>query len=213
MRRSVTLGKIAVLLDGGFVRVMLSERLRRKPEAADVCDVVDRLLSHALLAEAPALCVLYYDAPPLRAETKAPVSGVAIDLSMTAQATHGRRLLDALSVCQPYAVRLGDVRMSGWQLTPRAVKDLLVTPRPLRDDDFHPVIEQKGVDIRIGLDIAWLATRRLVDGVVLVTADTDFVPAPKLARREGLSVVLATLGRKPHNSLRAHSDYVIDEFP
>ena len=46
---------------------------------------------------------------------------------------------------------------------------------------------QKGVDIRIGLDIARIAVKHIVDIIVLVTGDSDFVPvmkspAPKKSR-------------------------------
>jgi uncharacterized LabA/DUF88 family protein len=40
--------------------------------------------------------------------------------------------------------------------------------------------------MRIGLDIASMTLKRQVDTVILVTGDSDFVPAAKLARREGV---------------------------
>ena len=53
---------------------------------------------------------------------------------------------------------------------------------------------QKGVDIRIGLDIAWISLKRVVDVIVLVTGDSDFVPVMKFARKEGLKVILSPMG-------------------
>ena len=47
-----------------------------------------------------------------------------------------------------------------------------------------PVFEQKGVDMRVGLDIAAFANRRSVDRIVLVTGDTDMIPAMKQAMAE-----------------------------
>ena len=47
---------------------------------------------------------------------------------------------------------------------------------------------QKGVDMRIGLDIASMAFKRQVDQIVLIAGDSDFVPAAKLARREGIEL-------------------------
>lgn len=49
---------------------------------------------------------------------------------------------------------------------------------------------QKGVDIRTGLDIARIAVKRIVDIIVLVTGDSDFVPVMKFARTEGIKVYL-----------------------
>ena len=72
------------------------------------------------------------------------------------------------------------------------------------------VIEQKGVDLRIGLDIARLALRRHVDEIVIVSADSDLVPALRFARREGLRVYLDTLGAKAVvRDLIAHADRVL----
>jgi uncharacterized LabA/DUF88 family protein len=73
---------------------------------------------------------------------------------------------------------------------------------------IRPEIRQKRVDIKIGLDVAWLASRRIVDRIALVTADTDFVPAMKFARREGVQVILVPLDQKPRPELVEHADEV-----
>ncbi len=44
--------------------------------------------------------------------------------------------------------------------------------------------------MKIGVDIASLALKRFVDKIVLISGDSDFVPAAKLARREGIDFVL-----------------------
>ncbi|MBA4162627.1 MAG: hypothetical protein C0515_11245 [Novosphingobium sp.] len=83
-------------------------------------------------------------------------------------------------------------------------------PRALEDRDFLLDINQKGVDIRIGLDMARLALREMVRAVVVVTADSDFVPAFKFVRREGVKVMLCTLGHKgARRELKAHADFVL----
>jgi uncharacterized LabA/DUF88 family protein len=45
--------------------------------------------------------------------------------------------------------------------------------------------------MRIGIDVATLTLKRIVDRVILISGDTDMIPAMKLARREGVQVVLA----------------------
>ncbi|MCU6424521.1 NYN domain-containing protein, partial [Klebsiella aerogenes] len=54
-------------------------------------------------------------------------------------------------------------------------------------------LRQKGVDMRIGLDIASITLKRLASTIILVAGDADFVPAAKLARREGLQFILDPL--------------------
>jgi uncharacterized LabA/DUF88 family protein len=68
---------------------------------------------------------------------------------------------------------------------------------------------QKGVDIRIGLDIAWISLKRVVDLLVLVTGDSDFVPVMKFARKEGLKVYLEAMGHGVRRELKAHADFVL----
>ena len=63
----------------------------------------------------------------------------------------------------------------------------------LGDNDVSLDLRQKGVDMRIGLDIAALALKRFVSTIVLVSGDGDFVPAAKLARREGMQFILDPL--------------------
>jgi uncharacterized LabA/DUF88 family protein len=81
--------------------------------------------------------------------------------------------------------------------------------RPLQEDDVELHLEQKGVDLRLGLDIARLALRQLVDTLVVVTGDSDMIPAFKFARREGLRVLLDHLGGPIRRELRAHADLVL----
>jgi uncharacterized LabA/DUF88 family protein len=89
------------------------------------------------------------------------------------------------------------------------MKSLMQTPRAVAPGDLVPNISQKGVDLRIGLDIARLALRELVRAVVVVTGDSDLVPAFKFARREGVRVFLECLGHGVRRDLRAHVDIVL----
>lgn len=76
----------------------------------------------------------------------------------------------------------------------------------LRDEDFAYDVRQKGVDIRIGQDIASLAYKKLADQIVLFAGDADFVPAAKLARREGIDFVLDPMWKSIPPELFEHID-------
>lgn len=58
------------------------------------------------------------------------------------------------------------------------------------DASGQPVLVQKRVDLLLGLDLAAHAIRRDVAHVVLVSGDSDLVPAVQRARDEGLTVWL-----------------------
>ena len=77
-------------------------------------------------------------------------------------------------------------------------------------DNLVPNVHQKGVDMRVGLDIASLTLKKQVEVIVLVTGDSDFVPAMKFARREGAQLFLVTLGHKVVDEMREHADLVLD---
>ncbi|MEO1247392.1 MAG: NYN domain-containing protein [Pseudomonadota bacterium] len=76
----------------------------------------------------------------------------------------------------------------------------------LEADDLEFLLKQKQVDMKVGMDIAALAYKRLVDRIVLIAGDADFVPAAKLARREGIDFVLDPLWNNVPPSLSEHID-------
>ncbi|MFH4333528.1 NYN domain-containing protein, partial [Acinetobacter baumannii] len=79
-----------------------------------------------------------------------------------------------------FALRLGTIKHDKqWKLSDRALNDVLKGTRKfeeLTNDDFYYSMRQKGVDIKLGVDIASIAQKKLVDKVVLFAGDSDFVP-------------------------------------
>jgi uncharacterized LabA/DUF88 family protein len=78
--------------------------------------------------------------------------------------------------------------------------------RELSEDDIELPLRQKGVDMRIGLDIASMTLKRQVDTIVLVTGDSDFIPAAKIARREGVEFILDPMWQSVSEELLEHVD-------
>ncbi|MDO8694762.1 MAG: NYN domain-containing protein, partial [Sheuella sp.] len=72
--------------------------------------------------------------------------------------------------------------------------------------DISLGLRQKGVDMRIAVDIASLTLKKQVGTIVLVTGDSDFVPAAKLARREGIEFILDPLWQNVNDDLFEHID-------
>lgn len=68
------------------------------------------------------------------------------------------------------------------------------------------VAQQKGVDMRIGIDISSLAFKKQVDQIILIAGDSDFVPAAKLARREGIDFILDPMWADIKEDLFEHID-------
>ncbi len=110
-----------------------------------------------------------------------------------------RHFLFELGQLPFFALRRGEAVARGWEFTDAYKRTLMkggapVAPQP---HDVFPSIQQKGVDMRIGMDVAALAIKRLVERIILFSGDTDMIPAMKLARREGLQVFVVKLDPWP----------------
>ncbi len=154
--------------------------------------------------------VLYYDARPLTKKSHNPISNKAIDFSKSNVAVFKLAFYQELMKKRKIALRLGHLKdKNTWLLRPNITKDLLKgkkTVDEIQDSDVYYDMHQKGVDMRIGLDIASLAYKRLVDQIILISGDSDFIPAAKLARREGLDVILDPMWNYIDNKLLEHID-------
>ena len=187
--------RIAVLIDGGHLRVHA-----RKAKKTFDPDYIEKIAHACALADEVIHRILYYDCPPYEGEAVLPVSGIK------KQFTGSDKWLHQLSHKDLFAVRTGVLKFRGFVLKQSRIP---FTPTvPLKDDDFDARFEQKGVDMRIGLDMATLSGNRSVELIALVTNDTDCIPAMKHARRAGLQVALiAVPGYSPAPELLAHSDF------
>lgn len=205
--------RFAICVDGGFIQKVLRARLDRDPTAADILVECDRIAAHEAFANCDLLRIYYYDAPPATGVLKNPLNGELLDLQASDRFTQAVKLHADLLAAPNVALRMGDVMNGGWRVSERYVNNISREPRPLSPTDLRPNLRQKGVDIRIGLDIARLALKDTVRSLAVVTGDTDFVPAFKFARREGIRVYLDTLGRPARSELIEHSDLRLTPIP
>lgn len=184
--------KVAVLIDGGYLRV-----LTKKQKLPYTPDYIEKIALGCIDVEREQLLkVLYYDCPPYPHSITYPISG------KEGPPPDGQWLHE-LSYKDFFAVRRGILKFRGFKLKETRYQ----STRPLQDNDFVPDFEQKGVDMRIGLDIASMSESRIVDRVILITGDTDCIPAMKHARKAGVQVVLMSFpGRSVAREMLAHTD-------
>lgn len=139
-----------------------------------------------------------------------PITNKTVDFFKSTTAQFRVAFLDELKKKRKVATRLGQLRShGGWIIIPEKTKQLLKGNIALEDLTEKDVIinaKQKGVDIKIGLDIASLAYKKLVSKIILISGDSDFVPAAKLARREGIDFVLDPMWQKINDELFEHVD-------
>ncbi|WP_375173768.1 NYN domain-containing protein [Pseudooceanicola sp.] len=179
------------------------------PNVDDVVSEITRIRENAMFSNYEFLRAYYYDAYPATGTLKHPITGAKINLADTEVFRRNQAFLQSLELQPDISLRAGELSPRGYKLNPKALRDDSLAERILDEKDFTLDIEQKGVDLRIGLDIARLSLRELVQTVVVVTGDSDLIPAFKFARREGVRVVLAHMGHGIKRELKAHTDAMI----
>lgn len=197
--------RTAVLPDLGFVLHKLYRALdRRHATANEVSQFARKCLTPS---EEELFRIYCYHCPPYGDAQTHPFTGEQIDFSKTDTFTNMNSFLRDLKVTDNVAFRGGELSFDGWQIRKRSAKEVASTGRELEEGDFVPDLSQKRVDMKIGLDVAWLSSKSIVDRLILVTGDSDFVPAMKFARREGVQVILVTMGHgQIKQELKIHAD-------
>ncbi len=128
--------------------------------------------------------ILYYDCLPYEKKQHNPLTGKSIDFAKTKVYKFRVDFLEALKEKRKVAVRLGILaEKNGWMIRPDKTKALLngkLAIGDLAEEDTQFDLRQKQVDMKMGLDIASMALKNQVEQIILVSGDSDFVPAAKL---------------------------------
>jgi uncharacterized LabA/DUF88 family protein len=205
-----TCGKdTAVLIDGGFLRKTFEDKFTPKPTPGSKTKIpIVHITVAQVIKNANKVCdskrlfrLYYYDSSPFDGKRTHPVSGREFDFGGSAGYSAISQFQNELARSNHVAFRQGHLSFRGWKYKPGF--DLKTTPQ---ESDIVPVLEQKSVDIKIGLDIAWLAIKRIVDRIIIVTGDSDFIPVMKFARKEGMEVILCSVTGGFRREMMEHAD-------
>ncbi len=200
----------AILIDGGFAKYALKVKAKDPPisdkevtkliEAIGKLPCVDGMRLHR---------VYFYDAKPLTGKYRRP-DGKEFDFSKSKMAAISQQQHATIARVPYVAMRYGELSYRGWSIRERLLRGAKAVTQ-IVPDDLEPNVQQKGVDMRIGLDIAALALKKQVQVIVLVTGDSDLIPAMKFARREGVQMILVRLAQNVKDQMLDHADVVIDQ--
>ena len=216
--------RVAILVDGGFYRKVSKHLWGEKPPEERAMELVRYCRCHLrdlnsyrkqgekrMYDYNELYRIFYYDCPPTSKTIYNPLTGKNFSFGKTPTYTWMNRFLAVLKQQRKVALRmgfLGDEEMH--YIFPNDVVKRLckgtLKIEDIREDDLVLNMRQKGVDMKIGIDIATLAYKRLVHQIVLVSGDSDFIPAAKLARTEGIDFILDSLGMHIHENLAEHID-------
>lgn len=205
--------RTAILVDGGFYRRRAQKifgDISAQDRAIELANYCKRHLNtHGEKNEL--YRIFYYDCPPTSKRIFHPFLQKQMDLSKTELFTWMNQFLNELKKKRKFAIRLGKLaeEQAHYTIRPEIVKKLCngkLSFSDLTEADFCIEIDQKGVDMKIGLDIASLAYKHQVEQIILISGDSDFVSAAKLARREGIDFILDSLGAPIKPDLFEHID-------
>jgi uncharacterized LabA/DUF88 family protein len=190
------------MIDGAFIRKKFSVAFKRAITAVDLQQIVLKILQLLNLPHVK-YRAYFYDCKPCDTKTSLPISHTAYNFETTPQYQSGQMLIREIKMLPFFAVREGTLSFHGWTL-----KEKCYGQNPLDDSCFKPNLKQKGVDIKIGLDVAWVSFNHIADNIVMITGDSDFVPIIKTARRNGVFVYLFTLAHNVKKELLENADVV-----
>lgn len=158
---------MAVLIDGAFFLkryFSLMDQSGLQPPDQVAKNLCQFALKH--VRKEFHLCrIFYYDCIPLDKKVHHPISKRAIDFKKTEQYRFRISLFDELKKKRKVALRLGVVKDTGkWLIYPNTGKLLMngtISVHNLSENDVYYDIKQKGIDMKIGVDIASLAQNDL----------------------------------------------------
>lgn len=208
--------KTAIFVDGGFYRKRASNLWGKKtPEkrASELYAYCKAHMKHEQKYDAGRSLyrIFYYDCPPLGKTVYHPLKQQGIDFRHSETYSWTLDFFEELKHQRKMALRLGQLSdaRAGFNINQNKLKDLCsgkIQISDLTEKDFNVTFEQKGVDMMIGVDITSVTFKHQVDQIILIAGDSDFVPASKLARREGIDFILDPMWPDIKDNLFEHID-------
>ncbi len=203
--------RTAILVDGGFYRRRAQILFGDTDALSRANELFQYALKHISAESAELYRIFYYDCPPISKKLYHPLLKKQIDFGKSELFIWMTAFLNALKSKRKLALRLGVLadEQAHFSIRYDSIKKLCngtKTIDQLTEADFQLDLEQKGVDMKIGLDIASMAYKKQVDQIILISGDSDFVPAAKLARREGIDFILDPMWNPIKDTLNEHID-------
>lgn len=205
--------KTAILVDGGYYRKRAKHLFGAKTAEERANELEDYCKLHLKQGNEKTYLyrIFYYDCPPCNKVVYHPLLKKNIHLDKEDMYTWMNMFLTELKKKRKFALRMGRLSDNGlgFYLKPDVQKSLFagrIDFSSITENDFKLDIKQKAMDMKLGTDIASMVLKKQVDQIILIAGDSDFVPAAKLARREGADFILDPMGLQINADLSEHID-------
>ncbi len=183
--------KVAVFVDWENIRIGIFEKAARHPSTQvnynDENNIIKFICAFLDPKDEEIYRIFFYLTDPYGDKIK------GVDYSKTQTYINATSLIDRLGICDHIAIRKGTLVVRGF------------------DSKKKPIFQQKKVDMLLGLDVAHVSYGKLVDRVLILSCDTDIIPALKVARINGLQVIHGScpdIGKPVHRDLKRHADII-----
>jgi len=203
----------AIFIDGCFFEKGFRRVAQRYPEADDVSRVCRNIMDMPEFASDQLSKIYYYDCYPYSGTIKNPLTGKVVSFATTDVYQRKNSFLRDLKMLSGVSFRAGILSNDGWKIPFSRINKLIRKTGAgelLSGDDLVINLSKKQIDIKIGLDMAWLCSKRLVEKVILMTGDPGFAPALKLVRREGVRVYLLHFDQNIPEELKGYCDATVE---
>lgn len=205
--------RTAILVDGGYYRVRAKALWGNKYPAARAKEIYDYCMLHITQPDEPRdlYRLFYYDCPGMTRDLEHPLTHITTSFATGSGTLWAKDLFKELCKMRKVALRKGELLESQahYILKDDILNDLLSGTRTLAslsENDFSLEVKQKGVDMRIGLDVASICANHCANQIILIAGDTDFLPVAKMARRNGIDFILDPMKQYVKQSLIEHVD-------
>ena len=229
--------KVAILIDGSFFIKRIESIKRKKINSDEIVKELYKCVDFHLkktygmekvdennkeykeYKEHGHYRTYFYDSFPFEKTVNHPLTNRAIHHNKTEAFKKRTAIINKLKKSRKFALRMGYLKYTqSWKFNSSKQKEIL---KKLKDDkgsvniddfeekDFTINLSQKGIDMKIGMDIATISLQKLASKIVLISGDSDFVPAAKLARTYGIDFILDPMGIHIKEDLEEHLDGVI----
>jgi uncharacterized LabA/DUF88 family protein len=165
------MSKVAIFIDGSYLDHV--QRYELKCGKIDLMALAN-LVTRTIHPDADTLRSYYYHCLPYQSDPPT--------TDESERFAGMQRFLDTVDRFPRFMVQLGRLARRG----------------PDKDGKFR--FEQKMVDTLLSIDLVRLSTKGQITYAAIIAGDSDFVPAVKIAKEEGISVWLFH-GKRPHNLL------------
>jgi uncharacterized LabA/DUF88 family protein len=183
LKEAIEMASLAILVDGGYVHKLAKRDFSRRIHLEHLANLfleTRKTIESKVLRSFGSVVAFYYDCPPYMSNP--PTEDEIQRLNKK------ERFFDRLRHELGVEVKEGYLRLVGYGTT------------------GEPIFEQKGVDMRLGLDLAQMSWSGQISHAAIVAGDGDFYPAVEAAKTNGTAVWLFH-GPKPSARLRM----VVDE--